>query len=177
MSGDPLSREVSEPSTSSTESAPEVASRPVVRRVVEPAPEVASRLEDGGAMEPLQEAVSISGRQGDEEVEEVAVSCGDLQSSIMPKDYTRIAQEYGLEVLEPTDLERPYAPPDGYVTLSKHYLQFGVRFPLNLFFVKVFKYFGFTVFLIMPNRWAHMIGLFGLFAEHGMGPTTADEFS
>ena len=65
MSGDPLSREVSEPSTSSTESASEVTSRPVVRGAVEPAPEVASRPEDRGAMEPAQEAASILGRQDD----------------------------------------------------------------------------------------------------------------
>ena len=106
MSGDPLSREVSEPNTSSTESAPEVSSHTM----------------EWGAMEPTQEAVSISGRQGEEEVEEVAVSCGDLQSLIMPEDCTRITREYGLEVVEPTDLERPHTPPDGYVTLSEHYL-------------------------------------------------------
>ena len=62
MLGDPLSREVSEPNTSSTKSAPEVASCHV----------------DRGAMEPVQEAASVSSRQGDEEVEEVAVSCGNL---------------------------------------------------------------------------------------------------
>ena len=62
MSGDPLSREVSKPSTSSTESVPAVASRSV----------------DRGVIEPAQEAVSISGRQGDEEVEEVVVNCGNL---------------------------------------------------------------------------------------------------
>ena len=57
-----------------------------------------------------------------------------------------MTQEYGLEVLEPTDLERPHAPLDGYVTLSKRYLQFGLRFPLNPFFVEVLKYFGLTIF-------------------------------
>ena len=88
MSSDPLSREVFEPSTSSIESAPEVASRPMVRRAMEPASEVASRPEDRGAIEPAQEAASISGSQGDEEVEEIAVSCGDLQSVITPEDYT-----------------------------------------------------------------------------------------
>ena len=169
MSGDPLYREVSEPSTSSTKSTPEVASRPMVRRVMELAPKVASRLEDGGAMEPAQKVASISGRQDDEEVEEVAVSCGDLQSLITSEDYTRITQEYGLEVLEPNDLERLHASLDGYMTLSKCYLQFGLRFPLNPFFVEVLKYFGLTVFHILPNGWAHMIGHFGLFMEHGMG--------
>ena len=122
MSSDPLSREVSEPSTSSTESAPEVASRPMVRGVIELAPEVTSHLEERGVTNPTQEVVSILGRQGNKEVEEVVVSCGNLQSLIMPKDCTWITQEYGLEVLEPTDLERPHASLDGYMTLSEHYL-------------------------------------------------------
>ena len=52
MSGDPLSREVSEPSTSSIESVLEVASRPAVREAMEPAPEVASRPEDKGLWSP-----------------------------------------------------------------------------------------------------------------------------
>ena len=110
MLGDPLSKEVSEPSTSSTASAPEVASCLVDRR----------------DMELAQEAASISGRQGDDEEEQVAVSYGDLQYLITPEDYTQITQEYDLEVVEPTDLERPHTPLDGYVTLSECYLQFGV---------------------------------------------------
>ena len=52
-----------------------------------------------------------------------------------------------------------------------------MRFPLNPFFVEVLKYFGLTVFQITPNGWAHMIGLFGLFAEHGIGPHTVKEFA
>ena len=62
MSGDPLSREVSMPNASSTESTPKVASRPVGRR----------------AMEPVRETTSTSGRQSEEEEEEVVVNCGDL---------------------------------------------------------------------------------------------------
>ena len=110
-------------------------------------------------------------------MEEVAVSCGDLQSLITSEDCTQITREYGLEVVEPTNLERSHTPPDGYVTLSKRYLQFRVRFSLNSFFIEVLKYFGLTVFQIMPNRWAHIIGLFGLFTEHGMGLPTAVEFA
>ena len=64
----------------------------------------------------------------------------------MPEDCTRIAQEYSLEVVVPDDMERPHTPLDGYVTLSKRYLQFGVRFPLHPFFVQVLEYFGLTVF-------------------------------
>ena len=75
MLGDPLSREVSVPSTSSTEPAPEVPSRPTAR----------------GAVEPTQEAVSTLGRQSKEEAEEIAVSYGDLQSLIISEDYTRIS--------------------------------------------------------------------------------------
>ena len=103
---DPLSREISEPSTSSTEFAPKVASHPV----------------DRGAIEPTLEAASVLDCQCYEKVEEVAVSCGDLQSLITPEDCTRITQEYGLEVVEPTDLERSHTPLDGYVTLSECYL-------------------------------------------------------
>ena len=144
MSGDPLPREVSTPNASSTESMLEVISRPVDRRAIEPASETASTL----------------GRQSEEEEEEVAVSYGDLQSSLTPEDCTWIAWEYGLEVVAPDDLERPHTPPGGYVTLSELYLKFGVRFSLHPFFFKALKYFGLTVFQITPNEWTHMIGLF-----------------
>ena len=106
MSSDPLSREVSAPSTSSTESAPEVSSHPVAR----------------GAMEFVHEAMSTPGCQREEEVEEIAVSCGDLQSLIMPEDCTQISWEYGLEVVEPDNTERPLTPLDGYIALSERYL-------------------------------------------------------
>ena len=106
MSGDPLSREVFAPSTSSTESAPEVTSHLVAR----------------GAVESVQEVVSTSGRQSEEEAEEIAVSCGDLQSSIMLEDFTRISREYGLEVVEPDDTERLHTHMDSYVALSERYL-------------------------------------------------------
>ena len=65
----------------------------------------------------------------------------------------------------------------GYVTISKAYLRFLVRSPLHHFFVEVLKHFGLTVCQVTPNGWAHMIGLFGLFVEHGMGPLTATEFT
>ena len=95
----------------------------------------------------------------------------------MSKDCTRISQEYGLKVVEPDDTKRPHTPLDGYVALFERYLQFRVRFPLHPFFVEVLEYFGLIVFQITPNGWAHMIGLFGLFAEHGMGPPTVKEFT
>ena len=79
-------------------------------------------------------------------MEEMAVSCGDLQFFIMPEDCTQISQEYSLEVVEPDDTEIPHTPPDSYATLSESYLQFGVRFPLYPFFVEVFEYFGLTIF-------------------------------
>ena len=79
-------------------------------------------------------------------------------------------------VIEPTDLERQHIPSVGHVMLSECYLQFGERFPLNPFFIEVLQYFGLTLFQITPNGWAHMIGLFSLFAEKGMGPPTAEEF-
>ena len=78
---------------------------------------------------------------------------------------------------EPTDLKRAHTPPAGHVTLFEIYLQFGVRFPLNPFFIAVFQYFSLTVFQITPNRWGHMIGLSELFVEQGLGPPTAEEFA
>ena len=130
-----------------------------------------------GTLEPAQEVVSTSGRQREEGAEEVTVSYGDLQSLIILEDCTWISREYGLEVVKPDDTKRPHTPLVGYVALSEHYLQFRVRFHLNPFFVEVLKYFGLTVFQITPNGWAHMIGLFGLFAEHKMGPPTTEEFA
>ena len=65
MSADPLYREVSTPSASSTDPALEVAARPI----------------DRGFAEPEQEAVSTSGHLDDVE-EEIVVSYGDLESSI-----------------------------------------------------------------------------------------------
>ena len=130
MSSDPLYRDVSTPCSSHTELAPEVASHPSARDVVEL----------------VQEVVSTSGRQVNDEVEEVVISCGDLKSSITSEECTRISQMYGLQVVKPTDLERLHVPPIRYVTMSELYLQFGVRFPLNQFFVTVLQYFGLTVF-------------------------------
>ena len=80
-------------------------------------------------------------------------------------------------MVEPDDMERPHTLPDGYVTLFERYLQFEVRFRLHSFFVEVLEYFGLTVFQITPNGWPHMLGLFGLFEEHGMGLPTAEEFA
>ena len=61
--------------------------------------------------------MSTSSCQDDVE-EETAVSYGDLESSITSEECTRIAQEYGLVVIKPIDLERPHIPPVGHVTLS-----------------------------------------------------------
>ena len=120
--------------------------------------------------------MSTSGRQCNVEVD-VAVSCGNLESSITSEECARITREYGLEVVKPTDLERPHTLLVSYVTLSERYLQFVVRFPLSPFFIEVLWYFGLTVFQTTPNGWAHMIGLFSLFAEQGMGPPTAEDFA
>ena len=102
MLGDPLYRDVSTPSASHIESAPEVASCPSTRE----------------AAKPVQEDVSTSSRQVDDEVKEVAVSCGDLESLITSEECTRISQMYGLQVVEPTDLEKPHVLPIRHVTLS-----------------------------------------------------------
>ena len=81
MSGDPLSRDVSTPNASPTKSAPEVASHLADRE----APELHE-----------QEVVSTLGRQVDDEADEVAVSCGDLESLITSEECTQIARMYGL---------------------------------------------------------------------------------
>ena len=77
----------------------------------------------------------------------------------------------------PYELERPHHLPNGYVILSETYLKFRVRFPLHPFFVDVLKYFGLTMFQVTPNRWAYMIGLFGLFVERRMGPPMTAKFA
>ena len=162
MSSDLLFREVSTPSASSTESTPEVAWHPVNIR----------------ATEPVREMTSTLGRfNEEEEEEEVLVSCEDLQSALTVEESVRIARLYDLEVVLPYKLERLYTPSDGYMIVSDTYLKFGVRFPLHPFFVEVFEYFGLTLFQITPNGWTHMIGLFDLFAKHGMGPPTATKFA
>ena len=153
MSGDPLSRDASTPSASSTES--------VLK--------VASQRADEEAAKPEREAVSTSGRQVDDEAEKVVVSYGYLVSQVTSEECTQIARVYGLYVTEPIGLERAHTPLAGHVTLSEIYLQFGVRFPLNPFFIAVLQYFGLTVFQITPNGWAHMIGLFGLFVVQWLG--------
>ena len=83
---------------------------------------------------------------------------------------------YGLNVTEPTDLERVHTPPADHVTPSEIYLRFEVRFPLNPFFVAVLRYFGLMVFQITPNGWAHMIRLFSFFVEQRLGPPSVEEF-
>ena len=68
-------------------------------------------------------------------------------------------------------------PSEGYVIVSESYLKFGVKFPLHSFFIEILQHFGLIVFQVTPNGWAHMIRLFGLFVECGMGPPTALVFS
>ena len=162
LAGDPLSREVSTPSVSSAEFAPDVASCPV----------------DKGIAGPVRDPASTSGRINEEEKDdEVAVNYEDFQSMLFVEDLIRIAARYNLEVLMPYELEWLHHPTDGYVTLSETYLKFGVRFPLHPFFVDVLKYLGLTVFQVTPTGWAHMIGLFSLFIERRLGLPTVVEFA
>ena len=93
MSGNPLSKDMFTPSASSTESAPEVVSRRTNKRPLS-----------------LRGAVSTSRRQVDDEVDEVAVSCGDLVSQITSEECMRIVRTYGLYLTEPTNLERAHTP-------------------------------------------------------------------
>ena len=86
MSGDPLYREVSTPGASSVESVLEVASHQM----------------ESEAAGPEIEVVSTSGRLV-EINEEVAVSCGDLESQVTGGECARITWLYGLSVTEPTN--------------------------------------------------------------------------
>ena len=82
-----------------------------------------------------------------------------------------------MHVLIPQEVERVHMPPKGHMTASEIFLKFGVRFPLHQCFRDIFSFYGLTVFQVMPNGWAHMIGLFVLFTEQKMDPPTLEEFS
>ena len=75
-----------------------------------------------------------------------------------------------MEVVIHRELGRMQKPPRGYVMVTKSFLKFGVRFSLNQFFRDILCFYGLTVFQVMPNGWAHMIGLFVLFVEWKMTP-------
>ena len=107
----------------------------------------------------------------------VEASCSDDISSITLEDTNRLAANYRMEVLMPSEQCISHLPPRGYVTVSESFLKFGVQFPLNQFFRDVLRYYSLIVFQVTPNGWAHMIGLFGLFVERNMGPPTPKEFS
>ena len=49
-------------------------------------------------------------------------------------------------VIEAIDLELPHMPLVSHVTLFERFRQFGVRFPLNPFFVEVLRYFDLIIF-------------------------------
>ena len=51
-----------------------------------------------------------------------------------------------------------------------------MRFPQRPYFRSILNYYNLTVFQVMPNGWAHMIGLFALFVERKMDPLTPMEF-
>ena len=72
---------------------------------------------------------------------------------------------------------RPHNPHAGHVIVLKTFLNFGVRFPLHPYFVRILNHYNLTVFQLSPNGWAQMIGLFVLFAERKMEPPTPEEFS
>ena len=63
------------------------------------------------------------------------------------------------------------------VMASETFLKFRVRFPLHRFFKNILRFYELMVFQMMPNGWAHMIGLFILFVEQKMAPSTPEEFS
>ena len=77
----------------------------------------------------------------------------------------------------PHELDRVQKPPKRHMTASEMFLKFGVRFCLHRFFKDILRFYELTVFQVMPNGWAYMIGLFILFAERKMAPPTLEEFS
>ena len=56
-------------------------------------------------------------------------------------------------------------------------LKFGVCYPLHQFLRDILRFYGLTVFQVMPNGWAHMIGLYILFEEQKTAPPTPEQFS
>ena len=75
-----------------------------------------------------------------------------------------------IEVVVPRELSRVHNPPRGYVTVSKMFLKFGVRFLLNQFFKDILHFYRQTVFQVTPNGRAHMIGLYVMIMEQKMMP-------
>ena len=61
--------------------------------------------------------------------------------------------------------------------VSETFLKFRVWFPLHLYFRRILNHYNLTMFQVMPNGWAQMIGLFVLFVEQKMDPPTLKEFS
>ena len=70
-----------------------------------------------------------------------------------------------------------HRPPTRHVTASDVFLKFRVRFPLHPCFRNILNFYNLIVFQLMPNWWAHMIGLFVLFVERKMDPPSPKEFS
>ena len=82
-----------------------------------------------------------------------------------------------MEVVVPRKLCRAHKPPRGYAMVSESFLKVGLRFSLNQFFKDVLRFYGFTMFQVTPNGWAHMIELYVLFVKQMMSPPTPEEFS
>ena len=74
------------------------------------------------------------------------------------------------------ELDKVHKPPRRHVTALETFLKFGVRFPMHRFFRDILRFYGLTVFQVTPNGWAHMIGLFVLFAEKKMAPLLLRSF-
>ena len=109
--------------------------------------------------------------------DQVEWSCTHSTSTFIGQDACRLVDRYGMVIVVPQELGRAHKPPKGYVTASEMFLKFGVRFPLHQFFRDILCFYGLTVFQVMPNRWAHMIGLYILFVERRMAHPTPEEFS
>ena len=63
----------------------------------------------------------------------------------------KLAKRYALEVDVSTEVHWAHKPPRGYVTVLKLFLKFGVQFSLNQLFWDVLRFYGLTVFQVMPE--------------------------
>ena len=79
-------------------------------------------------------------------------SCVHDVSTLTDREACRLVESYKIEVIVPRELCRVHQHPRGYVTVSKAFFKFGVRFSLNQFFRDILRFCGLTVFQVTPNE-------------------------
>ena len=79
----------------------------------------------------------LAGKHGEDEASssnQVEWSCAHSTLTLIGQEVRRLVEHYKIEVMIPPELCRVHKPPRGYVTTSKMFLKFGVRFLLRQFF-------------------------------------------